>query len=463
MDKDGSRRSRVTRTPGENQCVRCHHLFEEPFSKFNVEVEPAYNRFPGTAVAHFFSHAYDETWRCAPPGTGRLGPRTIPRKLTSGIRVVSAEKARSRPCFVCFPAEQRDQYVHFPSKRPQFKAGPSGLQLLDAVESSTIDDLMLDPREHPVVSDGTQPPPPPLLPSPQHQQPSRSGSPLGGRSGPSNTDDSMGLDEESVPSQDGGECEAAMEDDDDRSGSNTQEIVLQPLLQPPPQTPPQLPLQLQQPEPRPALSLQARREDDDDLFGSNYDSEEEVPAEAGPQHQQPEPQPEPRPASQHTDDSEEVVNVWLDNEVLNDPKASAAEEAVADHAAPLLMQTKRDYELNPLTERDFTFLNEDRRLARQEPNQARSELSFDIKVADIPTVIGRGGSSHLGARLPGWKLQPEALKAEALEARVTGQWRNWTARLLLEKGVRCALPFFTQHYLAIYMHAPKKKRRRSKA
>ena len=180
MDKDGSRRSRVTRTPGENQCVRCHHLFEEPFSKFNVEVEPAYNRFPGTAVAHFFSHAYDETWRCAPPGTGRLGPRTIPRKLTSGIRVVSAEKARSRPCFVCFPAEQRDQYVHFPSKRPQFKAGPSGLQLLDAVESSTIDDLMLDPSEHPVVSDGTQPPPPPPPPSPQHQQPRRSGSPLGG-------------------------------------------------------------------------------------------------------------------------------------------------------------------------------------------------------------------------------------------------------------------------------------------
>ena len=257
-------------------------------------------------------------------------------------------------------------------------------------------------------------PPPPL----QLQQPSRSGSPLGGRSG-------------------GGER----------------------------------PLQLQQPEPRPALPLQAPREDDDDLFDSNDESEEEVQPlptiPPRPQHQQPEPQPEPRPASQHTDDSEEVVSVWSDNKVLDDPKASAAEEAVADHAAPLLMQTKRDYELKPLTERDFTFLNEDRLLAGQEPNKARSQLSFDINFADIPTVIGCGGSSDLAARDLAEKLQLEALEAEALEARVTGQWRNWTARLLLEKGVRCALPFFTQHYIqhyiAIYMHAPKKKRRRSKA
>lgn len=154
------------------------------------------------------------------------------------------------------------------------------------------------------------------------------------------------------------------------------------------------------------------------------------------------------------------MNVWSDNEVLVEAKASAAKEAVADHAAPLLMQTKRDYELNPLTERDFTFLNEDRRLAMQEPNQARSKLSDDIKVADIPTVIERGGSS----RLVWWQLQPEALKAEALEARVKGQWRNWTARLLLVKGVWCTLPFFMQHYF-YHMVAPKKKckkRRRSK-
>jgi hypothetical protein len=52
---------------------------------------------------------------------------------------------------------------------------------------------------------------------------SRSGSPLGGRSGPSNTDDNTGLAGKSVPSEDGGESEAATEDDDDRPSGDPEE------------------------------------------------------------------------------------------------------------------------------------------------------------------------------------------------------------------------------------------------